>query len=79
MVGAAHTRKGKKKTNKQEKGKGNPDGCPQTLWDKRTGFVGREGRLTEAYEPIPVRLGAHLHLGEERARGMGYRGLYYNW
>ena len=62
----------KKKTNKQEKGKGKPDGCPQTLWDKRTGFVGREGRLTEAYEPIPVRLRAHLHLGEERARGMGF-------
>ena len=43
------------------------------------GFVGREGRLTEAYEPIPVRLLAHLHLGKDRARGMGYRGLYYNW
>ena len=33
----------------------------------------REGRLIEADEPIPMRLRAHLHLGEERARGMGFR------
>ena len=33
----------------------------------------REGKLMEADEPIPMRLRAHLHLGEERARGMGFR------
>ena len=30
-----------------------------------------EGKLIEADEPIPMRVGAHLHLGEERTRGMG--------
>ena len=33
----------------------------------------REGKLMEADEPIPMRLRAHLLLGEERARGMGFR------
>ena len=41
------------------------------------GFCGLEGKLTEAYGPIPERMGAHLHLGKDQARGMGYRGLYY--
>ena len=64
-------KKEKKQTNKQGKGKRKPDGCPQTPWDKRTGFVVLRGRIIEADEPIPMRLRAHLHLGEERARGMG--------
>ena len=55
----------------KEKGKGNPMVALKRLGINALGSSFCEGRIIEADEPIPMRVRAHLHLGKERARGMG--------
>ena len=52
--------------------KGNPRVALKRLGMNAPGSSFRKGKSMEADEPIPMRLRAHLHLGEERARGMGF-------
>ena len=53
-------------------GEGNPRVALKRLGMNAPGSSFHEGKLMEADEPIPMRLRAHLQLGEERARGMGF-------
>ena len=77
MVGAVNKKKKKRtrQTNEETEkgsGEGNPKVALKRLGMNAPGSSFHEGNLMEADEPIPSRLRAHLHLGEERARGMGF-------
>ena len=73
-VGKTQNRETKKQPDKQTgKGRRYPMVALKRLGINAPGSSFCEGRLIEADEPIPMRLRAHLHLGEERARGTGFR------